>query len=146
MPAKGTVRFNLTPAILAKAEAAAARGLDHDDIARVLGISVTTLYDHKAKNEEFAEAIRRGKAKGHIAIADVVYSKAKAGNMDAARLILGRRYGWQEQQKVEVKEEVPKFARSLHEFSDEELQMRLRMAYQARDAAEAKRKAAGDSQ
>jgi len=102
MPAKGTVKFRLTPAILAKAEAASARGLDHDDIARVLGISVATLYDHKAKNEEFAEAIRRGKAKGHLAIADAVYNKAKAGNMDAARLILSRRYGWQEHQKIEV--------------------------------------------
>jgi len=102
MPAKGTVKFRLTPAILAKAEAASARGLDHDDIARVLGISVTTLYEHKAKNEEFAEAIRRGKAKGHLAIADAVYNKAKAGNMDAARLILSRRYGWQEHQKIEV--------------------------------------------
>ena len=102
MPAKGTVKFRLTPAILAEAEAASARGLDHDDIARVLGISVTTLYEHKAKNEEFAEAIRRGKAKGHLAIADAVYNKAKAGNMDAARLILSRRYGWQEHQKIEV--------------------------------------------
>jgi hypothetical protein len=88
--------------MLEKAGVAASRGLDHDDIARVLGISVTTLYEHKAKNEEFAEAIRRGKAKGHLAIADAVYNKAKAGNMDAARLILSRRYGWQEHQKIEV--------------------------------------------
>jgi hypothetical protein len=102
MPAKGTVKFILTPAILAKAEAASARGLDHDDIARVLGISVATLYDHKAKNEEFAEAIRRGKAKGHLAIADAVYNKAKAGNMDAARLILSRRYGWHETMKQQL--------------------------------------------
>lgn len=102
MPAKGTVRFVLTPTMLEKAGVAASRGLDHDDIARVLGISVTTLYEHKAKNEEFAEAIRRGKAKGHLAIADAVYNKAKAGNMDAARLILSRRYGWQEHQKIEV--------------------------------------------
>jgi len=121
MPAKGTVRFVLTPTMLEKAEAAAARGLDHDDIARALGISIATLYAHKSKNEEFAEAIRRGKAKGHLAIADAVYNKAKAGNMDAARLILSRRYGWQEHQKIEVKE-MQQGPRDVRDMSEAELQ------------------------
>jgi|GEM_PF-6719394 len=50
----------------------------------------------------FEQAIRNGKAKGHLALADAVYNKAKAGNMDAAKLILSRRYGWHEAVKQQL--------------------------------------------
>ena len=51
---------------LAKVEVMAANGLTQQQIADSLGISVSTLYGRKRENEEFEEAIKRGKAKGML--------------------------------------------------------------------------------
>lgn len=91
-------------------EKLAKRGLTFDQIAYSLGFSSSTL--HKYKNtekpkkeyREFAEALNRGKAIGIKKISNVVYEKAKSGNIDAAKFYLERRSPkeWASKKEVEV--------------------------------------------
>ena len=95
MPAKGTVRFIVNKAILKRAEALSSRGLDHQDIAVSLGIAVPTLYEHKAKNAEFAEAIKRGKSKGKAVLLNNMFKRAET-DQRAAEFLLSRVHGLKE--------------------------------------------------
>ena len=60
----GRPEIKITEELCKKAEVYAAQGLTMPQIASVLGMSETTLYDKKGKFTEFSEAIKRGKDKG----------------------------------------------------------------------------------
>lgn len=81
---------------LAKAERLAAQGLTQEEIAYCLGISPSTLYEHKIEYSEFSEALRRGKAKGVAEISNVVYNTALKGNLNAALFYLRAKSGWRD--------------------------------------------------
>ena len=70
--------------MIRRAEAYAAQGLTMPQIASVLGMSQTTLYDKKSKFSEFSEAIKRGKDKGIDGdnTAMIFYLKNQAGWQD----------------------------------------------------------------
>lgn len=72
-------------------EAMAAQGLSQEQICRVLGISPGTLYSHRKKNEELAECLKRGRAKGLATITSALFRSARDGNIVAIKYYLSNR-------------------------------------------------------
>jgi len=81
---------------LAKVESLAANGLTQEQIALALGISESTLYNNKRENEEFAAAIKSGKAKGIAVVTNKLMESIKKGNMTGMIFFLKTQAGWKE--------------------------------------------------
>ena len=81
---------------LAKVESLAANGLTDEQIASALGISRTTLANRKRENEQFVQAIKRGKAKGIALVTNKLMESIKGGNMTAMIFFLKTQAGWKE--------------------------------------------------
>jgi len=81
---------------LEKVEELASRGLSQEQIAAALGISARTLGSRKAESAEFADAIKRGQAKGIEEIANALFANAKAGNVTAQIFFLKARAQWKD--------------------------------------------------
>lgn len=64
---------------LAQIEALAGRGLTQAEICDALGICRSTLSRRKRDNDEVAAAIKKGRAKAHIVVANALFEAAKAG-------------------------------------------------------------------
>ena len=82
-PAKkkmGRPAFEITPEIIKQSEMLAAQGLTQEQIAEVIGCSVSTLMLKKSQFSDFSAAIKRGKAKGLATITNALFSKAKNGD------------------------------------------------------------------
>lgn len=82
-------------------EALAATGLTMQQIADSLGISERTLYNSKKENADFAEAIKRGRAKGVAVATNALMKKIKDGNIAAMIFFLKTQAGWKETQVAE---------------------------------------------
>lgn len=87
---------------LAKAEQYAQVCDNDEQIARALGISPTTLYARKRESEEFAEALKRGRAKANVFVGGKLMEKIKAGDTACTIFYLKARCGWRETQKIEA--------------------------------------------
>lgn len=81
---------------LSKVEALAANGLTQQQIADSLGISERTLYNSKRDNADFAEAIKRGRAKGIAVVTNKLMEQCKNGNTTAIIFFLKTQAGWKE--------------------------------------------------
>ena len=81
MPAAGTSKFEVTPEILTKVEALASQGLTIKQIGDVLGVAERTVYTHKKNNEQFAQSIKEGQAKGIATITNALFKSAKSGQV-----------------------------------------------------------------
>lgn len=68
---------------LEEVEKLAGYGLDHDDIALSLGISISTFKRRKSDNELFELAIKRGKAKAKRTVTSKLMEKIEAGDLGA---------------------------------------------------------------
>ena len=80
------------------------------EIALALGISQDTLTRRKQTRADFAEAIKRGKAKANIFVGGKLMQKIKAGDTASIIFYLKTRCGWKETQKIEadvIQHEVP---------------------------------------
>ncbi len=86
---------------LQEAEELAAKGLTKAQIAHALGISERTLYKQQAENAEFADAIKKGQAKGIKQIANALFDAAINGNVTAMIFFLKFRGGWKEAKEAE---------------------------------------------
>ncbi|SMB88495.1 hypothetical protein SAMN05660772_02818 [Pasteurella testudinis DSM 23072] len=91
---------------LKQVEALAARGLTQQQIADSLGISETTLYTNKRENVDFAEAIKRGKAKGIATVTNKLFAKIEEGNLTATIFYLKTQAGWRETEVTEIRGEI----------------------------------------
>ena len=87
---------------LKQVEALAARGLTQQQIADSLGISESTLYTNKRENVDFAEAIKRGKAKGIATVTNKLFAKIEEGNLTATIFYLKTQAGWKETNVNEI--------------------------------------------
>ena len=68
----------------AKAEMLASRGLGPTQIARAMGVSWDTINRNKKRNAEFAECLKRGKAKGLASVTNSLFKSAtESGNVTA---------------------------------------------------------------
>ena len=81
---------------LAKVESLAANGLTDEQIASALGISRTTLSNRKRENEQFVQAIKKGKAKGIALVTNKLMESIKGGNMTGMIFFLKTQAGWKE--------------------------------------------------
>lgn len=105
---------------LQEVEALAANGLTQQQIADSLGISVSTIESRLRENEEFKDAIKRGKSKGIAMIANQLFKKAKSGDTTSMIFFLKTQAGWKETQAVEAKVNLVDEVTSLmKEISDE---------------------------
>ena len=73
-----------------------------EEIALALGVSYATLRRRKADSEQFAQAIKRGKAKANIFVGGKLMQKIKAGDTASIIFYLKTRCGWKETQKIEA--------------------------------------------
>ena len=87
---------------LKQVESLAANGLTQEQIAAALGISESLLYQQKRENEEFAAAIKRGKAKGIALVTNKLMESIKGGNMTGMIFFLKTQAGWKETNLHEV--------------------------------------------
>ena len=88
--------------ICKRAEAYAAQGLTMVQIANVLGIGETTLYEKQQQYSEFSEAIKRGKNKGIATITNALFNKAREGDNTAMIFYLKNQAGWQDRVEKET--------------------------------------------
>lgn len=79
---------------LAEVEKLAAIGLNEQQVADSLGISVTTLEDRKQNTLDFHDALKRGKAKGVAQVANNLFKQSKEGNVSAGIFFMKNRAGW----------------------------------------------------
>ena len=94
---------------LAKVEALASRLLTKEQIAISLGISVDTLYSRQRENQDFQDAIKRGREKGVATIANKLVESAIAGNTTAQIFVLKTHGGqeWKDKQEVNLSSDQP---------------------------------------
>lgn len=76
---------------LGQIEALASKGLNEEQIASALGIAYSTLRRHKASNEQFQAALKKGKALGIADVSSALYDAAVAGNVTAMIFFLKNR-------------------------------------------------------
>jgi|TARA_R110002167_G_scaffold213452_1_gene418111 AraC-like DNA-binding protein len=98
----GRPEIKITEELCKKAEVYAAQGLTMPQIASVLGMSETTLYDKKGKFTEFSEAIKRGKDKGIATITNALFNKARQGDNTSMIFYLKNQAGWQDRVEKET--------------------------------------------
>lgn len=72
-------------------EALASKGLNEEQIASAMGISYSTLRRHKASNEQFQAALKKGKALGISDVSSALYNAAVGGNVTAMIFYLKNR-------------------------------------------------------
>lgn len=73
-----------------------------EEIAMALGISQATLIRRKKNYEDFASAIKRGRAKANIFVGGKLMQKIKDGDTTATIFYLKTRCRWKEARQVEV--------------------------------------------
>ena len=84
-----------------KAESLAAQGLTADQIASVLGMGESTLYEKQKQYPEISEAIKKGRSKGIATITNTLFNKAKSGDNTAMIFYLKNRAGWKDKVETE---------------------------------------------
>lgn len=72
-------------------EKLATRGLTEEQIAHAIGIHRDTLTNHKKRNSELSEAIKRGRAKGIAKVSNALFEAAISGNVTAMIFYLKNR-------------------------------------------------------
>ena len=90
---------------LEKVEQLAAQGLNEEQIAYSLGISQATITRRKKDNEDFVEALKRGKARGIEQVSNTLWKAAtdpEKPNMAAAIFFMKARANWRERADVDV--------------------------------------------
>lgn len=73
-----------------------------EEIALALGISQATLIRRKKEYADFANAIKRGKAKANVFVGGKLMQKIKNGDTASIIFYLKTRCGWKETQKIEA--------------------------------------------
>ena len=87
----GRPEIEITPDICAKAERLAAQGLVTEQIARVLDMGLSTLYEKQARFPELRDAIKNGRAKGIAQVSNALYDNAINGDNVACIFYLKNR-------------------------------------------------------
>ena len=97
----GRPLFEITEKVCRKAEEYAAQGLTAEQIAMVLGIGESTLYEKQVDFPEFAEAIKRGRGQGIVSVTNALYQKAIVDKDNTAMIFyLKNRAGWVDKQET----------------------------------------------
>ena len=92
--------FEITQEVLEKVEDYAAKGLTQQQIADALGICTTTLFEKKNLYAEFANAIKRGSAKGVEFVASKLLENVANQNVTAQIFYMKCKGKWNDQAAV----------------------------------------------
>ena len=87
---------------LEEVEKLAALGLSREQIADGLGISASTFYARQRESKDFAEAVKRGEAKGVGVVASALMKQIKEGNVTAMIFYLKAKAGWRDINRTEL--------------------------------------------
>jgi len=98
----GRPKLVVTKEMCARAEAYASQGLTQEQIAAVMGMATSTLYDKQNEFIEFSNAIKRGKGKGIQQVTNKLFEKALEGDNTAMIFYLKNRAGWQDKIEKET--------------------------------------------
>jgi hypothetical protein len=100
----GRPEIPITEELCQKAETLASQGLTMEQIAAVLGMGSTALYEKQAKYSELAEAIKTGRQKGIAIVTNALMDTAKSGNVAAQIFYLKNRdrVNWKDKQDTEI--------------------------------------------
>lgn len=90
---------------LAKVESLAAQGLTEEQIGDALGVSRATVTRNKRRDDAFAAAIKRGKAKGIALVSSKLMEQVRGGNITAMIFFLKTRAGWSERGDIALDDE-----------------------------------------
>lgn len=90
------------PIDLAKVENFAQYCDSEEEIALALGISQDTLTRRKQDSADFAEAIKRGRAKANVFVGGKLMEKIKAGDTASIIFYMKARAGWRDTQRTEL--------------------------------------------
>lgn len=95
--------FDFSAEIIKKIEGFAARGATMQQIADAIGCARSTLYDHKGKNTDVSDAIKRGRATGVITVTNHLFEQSKKGNTTATIFYLINRdpENWKDRRHVD---------------------------------------------
>jgi transcriptional regulator with XRE-family HTH domain len=75
-----------TPELIEQVEKLAKLGLTDEELADVLDIATSTLYEWKKNEPQFSEAIKRGKAIADANVADRLYQRAMGFEHDSEEI------------------------------------------------------------
>lgn len=96
----GRPQIKITKKLCEKAEKLSAKGLTMSQIASVLNMGESTLYEKQAQYPEFSESIKRGRNKGIEQITNTLFQKAVEGDNTSMIFYLKNVAGWKD--KVET--------------------------------------------
>ena len=94
----------ITDDVCEKAKGLATRGLTMEQIATVLKMGESTLYEKMAMFPEFSEAISIGRVEGLATVSNALFKKAESGDFQSVRYYLSTRdrQNWAETTKHEI--------------------------------------------
>lgn len=75
---------------------------NEEEIANALGISYTTLKARKRESDQFASAIKRGKAKANVFVGGKLMEKIRGGDTASIIFYMKARCGWKETSRNEL--------------------------------------------
>lgn len=93
-------RIEITDEMIERAEEAASKGLNKEQVAYRIGISRTKLYDELKDNVELSDAIKRGNMRAIEDITNALYDTAINGNTTAQIFFLKNKAGWKDKHEV----------------------------------------------
>ena len=96
----GSPQIKIKKKLCQKAEKLSAKGLTMSQIASVLNMGESTLYEKQAQYPEFSESIKRGRNKGIEQITNTLFQKAVEGDNTSMIFYLKNVAGWKD--KVET--------------------------------------------
>ncbi len=89
------------------------QGMTLEQTALMLGIGKTKLFKEINENEEFANAIKAGQARGIEKVTNALFESAMGGNTVAMVFYLKNRAGWADKKEVELNADI-----KLHPIED----------------------------
>jgi len=90
------------PIDIEKVATLASQGLNKAQVAGVIGLCESQWYVREEQNPEIAEAYKRGKAKGVLAISNALFEQARSGNITAQIFFLKCKGDWRENKRIEI--------------------------------------------
>ena len=82
------------------------KGVSEISVAKALGVSYDTYKRWRKKYPELEEARRQGRGIEHDQLFDVLFNKAKAGNVTACIFLLKSRHGYREGEPFETRNQI----------------------------------------
>ena len=96
----GRPAFEFTKERLEMVERMAGVGLNHERMAAVLGISLSTMDKKASQIKEVNEAIQRGKGKASFTVGKALFEKAREGDVPAIKWFETTRDGRSDRQQL----------------------------------------------